>query len=146
VGFVLSKQGVHFFAFDIIQQAVDGRPLYDISTQKHQVVVGQLLVKSSGSGPSAQKSYGLYVAKLAGIPPDVVERTKTLLAGFEEEKEAAHPANQVQSGDQFAQSGQQAGQTVLDRLAQIDPLRTTPIDALLLVSELKQLAEGSEEE
>jgi hypothetical protein len=31
-------------------------------------------------------------------------------------------------------------------LAHIDPLRTTPIDALLLVSELKQLAEGSEEE
>jgi DNA mismatch repair protein MutS len=96
----------------------------------------------------------LYVAKLAGIPPDVVERAKTLLAGFEEEKEAAQSADQAQIGDSSfpctasstTQNGQQAGQAVLDRLAHVDPLRTTPIDALLLVSELKQLAEGSEEE
>ena len=63
-----------------------------------------------------------------------------------QEIEPARPGNQVPSVDKFSQSGQQAGQAVLDRLSHIDPLQTTPINGLLLVSELKQLAEGSGEE
>lgn len=86
---------------------------------------------------AAQKSYGLYVAKLAGLPPDVVERAETLLAGFE--------AGQLPPGDQQqrVERPQVPGdQAVVSRLAQIDPLRTTPIEALLLIAELKQMAEG----
>ncbi len=128
----------------VINARLDVREKQDEVTFLYKVVPG-----------AAQKSYGLYVAKLAGIPPDVVERAKTLLAGFEQEKEPARPARPAHpAGDpsfpsttpSAAQTGQPIGQVVLDRLAQIDPLRTTPIDALLLVSELKQLAEGSEEE
>ena len=127
----------------VINARLDVREKQDEVTFLYKVVPG-----------AAQKSYGLYVAKLAGIPPDVVERAKTLLAGFEQEKAAAQSADQAQIGDSSsrstassaAQNGQRTGQAVLDRLAHVDPLRTTPIDALLLVSELKQLAEGNEEE
>ena len=98
---------------------------------------------------AAQKSYGLYVAKLAGLPPDVVERAKTLVAGFEAGVEfAAEPpssSGQKQIAEHMRQPRPQIGQAVLDRLAQVDPLRTTPIDALLLVAELKRVAEGGED-
>ena len=89
---------------------------------------------------AAQKSYGLYVAKLAGLPPDVVERAGTLLAEFE----AGQPSTggQKQTVEQAQPPGNQA---VVSRLAQVDPLRTTPLEALLLIAELKQMAEGGKE-
>ena len=86
---------------------------------------------------AAQKSYGLYVAKLAGLPPDVVERANVLLAEFEAEQPPA--GGQKQTAEQ---PQPQTGQAVVDRLAQVDPLRTTPIEALLLIAELKRMAEG----
>ncbi len=89
---------------------------------------------------AAQKSYGLYVAKLAGLPPDVVERAEILLAEFE----AGQPPPGSQR--QRVESPQpHSNRAVIDRLAQIDPLRTTPIEALLLIAELKQMAEGGKE-
>ena len=90
---------------------------------------------------AAQKSYGLYVAKLAGLPPDVVERAEALLAEFE----AGQPATGGQK--QTAEQTQPPGvPSLMDRLAQVDPLRTTPIEALLLMAELKRLAEGANAE
>ena len=98
---------------------------------------------------AAQKSYGLYVAKLAGLPPNVVERAKTLVAEFEAVAglEAQQPpsSGQQQISEHIRRPRPQLGQAVLDRLAQVDPLRTTPIDALLLVAELQRVAEGGEE-
>ena len=98
---------------------------------------------------AAQKSYGLYVAKLAGLPPDVVERAKTLVAEFEAvaglEAQPPPSSGQQQISEHIRRPRPQLGQAVLDRLAQVDPLRTTPIDALLLVAELQRVAEGGEE-
>ena len=94
---------------------------------------------------AAQKSYGLYVAQLAGLPPDVVERAKMLLTEFEAGP-CSTTSREIRAGQRQpiqAQTGPTV-QAVLDRLAQIDPLRTAPIDALLLVAELKRLAEGEE--
>ncbi len=85
---------------------------------------------------AAQKSYGLYVAKLAGLPPDVVERAETLLAEIEAEQPP--PGSHQQRVERPQAPGDQ---TVVSRLAQVDPLRTTPIEALLLIAELKRLAE-----
>ena len=85
---------------------------------------------------AAQKSYGLYVAKLAGLPLDVVERAETLLAEIEAGQPL--PGDQQQRVEQPQAPGDQA---VVSRLARIDPLRTTPIEALLLIAELKQMAE-----
>ena len=89
---------------------------------------------------AAQKSYGLYVARLAGLPPDVVERAKALLAEFEAEPP---PAGDRQPTAEQPQPP--SGRAVVDRLAQVDPLRTTPIEALLLIAELKRLAEAGQE-
>ena len=89
---------------------------------------------------AAQKSYGLYVARLAGLPPDVVERAKALLAEFE-----APPSPPGDRQPTAEPPPPPSGRAVVDRLAQVDPLRTTPIEALLLIAELKRLAEAGQE-
>ncbi|MGH7960696.1 MAG: MutS-related protein, partial [Candidatus Binatia bacterium] len=98
---------------------------------------------------AAQKSYGIYVAKLAGLPPRAVQRAGELLAGWQQEKERTTPALVVQGADHREvaraevdrQNGRTSVQTVIGRLLSIDPLHTTPMEALLLLAELKKLAE-----
>jgi DNA mismatch repair protein MutS len=96
---------------------------------------------------AAQKSYGLYVAKLAGVPLSVVERARELLTAWQEDNKLFT----LNTGEQ--RSGQQGGaqtkekehpgeQAVIDQLRRIDPLHTTPMEALVLLAELKKLVES----
>ena len=96
---------------------------------------------------AAQKSYGLYVAKLAGLPPAVVERARELLAAWREDKKLTALNAEMQGSAQWAhaqtrENGRAEAQAVLDRLLRADPLHTTPMEALLLLAELRKLAEG----
>jgi DNA mismatch repair protein MutS len=93
---------------------------------------------------AAQQSYGVYVAKLAGLPPRVIERAKELLAGWEREKNRIvlgpnGPGPQSGTAATATQSFQSQMLVVLERLIQVDPLHTTPMEALLLLAELKKV-------
>lgn len=88
---------------------------------------------------AAQKSYGLYVAKLAGLPARVVQRAKELLVGWQRENEK-FPLSTVMAGNEVNERPET--RTVIERLSRVDPLHTTPMEALLLLAELKKLAEG----
>jgi DNA mismatch repair protein MutS len=96
---------------------------------------------------AAQQSYGVYVAKLAGLPPQVVERAKDLLMSWEREKGSSLPGanGHGRHGNAFpvTEGNQHHIQTVLERLTDVDPLHTTPMEALLLLAELKKLMEGA---
>jgi DNA mismatch repair protein MutS len=90
---------------------------------------------------AAQKSYGLYVAQIAGLPSHVVQRARELLAGWRHEGFALtrRQGNQTVA---FAESnGQLDLHAVLEKLTLIDPLHTTPMEALRLLAELKKLVE-----
>lgn len=73
-------------------------------------------------GP-ASKSYGLEVARLAGIPKEVLLRAQAVLAGLE--------------ASQDGLSGE-----VLDELLNLDLSRTSPLDALLFLRKLQELLKG----
>ena len=103
---------------------------------------------------AAQKSYGIYVARLAGLPTPVVQRAGALLARLESEAGAAavepEPRDPVQAGrsEERGRVGQpslerpQAG-ALIERLRQLDPLHITPMEALALLAELKLLAQDT---
>jgi DNA mismatch repair protein MutS len=94
---------------------------------------------------AAQQSYGVYVAKLAGLPLQVIERAKKLLMEWEREKRSPFPGanGHEKQGHAFpvAEGNPRHIQTVLERLLGVDPLHTTPMEALLLLAELKKLTE-----
>ena len=98
---------------------------------------------------AAQKSYGVYVAQLAGLPSHVVQRAKDLLLSWQTNQDT--DAYVAEGSSQYAagipangRRPSQDAQPVLARLARVDPLHTTPIDALVVLAELKKLAEGGE--
>jgi DNA mismatch repair protein MutS len=87
------------------------------------------------AGPASQ-SYGIHVARLAGIPNEVVARAREILAGLEG-GERAHVAGA--GTDQlplFARSAPVAESEVVRDLAAIDPLTLTPIEALQRLADL----------
>lgn len=85
---------------------------------------------------AAQKSYGLYVAKLAGLPVSIVERAGELLAELETEKCTAGPG----AVESFPADRPEL-EALVKRLLETDPLHTTPLAALTLLAELRRLAQ-----
>ncbi|MBI5361728.1 MAG: DNA mismatch repair protein MutS [Planctomycetes bacterium] len=94
------------------------------------------------------RSYGIHVARLAGVPRDVITRAKEILGDIERDAEDLAPriarrGAKAQAGDPPA--GRQlglweAGQSAVEaELASVDLDKLTPIEALLLLRELKQL-------
>lgn len=93
------------------------------------------------AGP-ASKSYGLQVAKLAGIPHDVIKQAKLQLAQLEEgapeysKSQAAPKTSQTLQSDLFASSEPSKAEKIL---AELEVNNLTPLQALNLLNELKAL-------
>ncbi|MGD1147862.1 MAG: DNA mismatch repair protein MutS [Thermoanaerobaculaceae bacterium] len=88
-------------------------------------------------GPS-DRSYGIHVAKLAGVPEPVCRRATEVLRQLERQElkvlEAAAPGSQPVQLALFPP----AEDAVLERLRRLDANRLTPIEALNLLAELKR--------
>jgi DNA mismatch repair protein MutS len=98
----------------------------------------------------ADRSYGIQVARLAGLPPSVVARAREILAGLERD-ELSRGGRPSLSG--AATDRQQLGlfeapaaqeDPLRLRLRSLDIDRLTPIQALTLLAELKDEASGGE--
>ncbi len=88
------------------------------------------------------KSYGIHVAKLAGLPKPILERSKEILEELEEtfQKEATGEhfskmkTKEPDSDTLFVQKHK----SVLDKLASTDINNLTPIEAINLLNEIKK--------
>jgi DNA mismatch repair protein MutS len=87
------------------------------------------------------KSYGIHVAKLAGIPKSILERSKEILAELENtfQKEAAGDKLTKQRTKEpgSAQLFDQKEKDVLEKLKSLDVDNLTPIQAMNLLNEIK---------
>lgn len=87
------------------------------------------------------KSYGIHVAKLAGIPKPILERSKEILAELETtfQKEAAgsHLAKHKTKAPDADMLFVQKHKPVLDKLASIDVNNLTPIEAINMLNQIK---------
>lgn len=94
----------------------------------------------------ASHSYGIQVARLAGLPAEVIERAKQVLRNLESgEFEAGTPrlARSLRGEDPAPpQLGlfDQTDDDLRRRLAEVDVSVLTPLEALNLLDELKKLA------
>ena len=96
------------------------------------------------------KSYGIQVARMAGVPTEVIRRAKEVLASLE--KTSARAAGDVVApGQAIATSKKKLQLTLFDldrhpALEELDVLDTaalTPIEALIKLDELQRMARGS---
>ena len=84
----------------------------------------------------ADRSYGIEVAKLAGLPEKVVQRAKKVLKELESENGVQYVAARKEE-DQVSLTAMGEGE-VLDALRRCQPDTLTPIEAMTLLYELKQ--------
>ena len=101
----------------------------------HQIVEG-----------AADKSYGIHVARLAGVPRGVNRRAEEILAQLEAQHQSGHPAPQPQTSGTAASSASEFQlqlfdayeHPVVDKLRRLEIDQTAPLDALLLLREWQQ--------
>jgi DNA mismatch repair protein MutS len=96
---------------------------------------------------AADRSYGIQVAKLAGLPPQVIARATDVLSRLENHRNQQPALNIADDLPLFAQRVQQGFEEpriddVRERLSSIMPDDLSPKDALALLYELKQLSAG----
>ncbi|MEX0906423.1 MAG: DNA mismatch repair protein MutS [Balneolaceae bacterium] len=152
----------HYHELNELESRYERIKNFNVQVKEHdgKVIFLRKLVRGG-----ADHSYGIQVANMAGLPPVVIERAKEILANLEShtldvshegngavksaasQKEAAkRTVQQVEKQEQLPQMtlfGSQIDpnvETLLNKLDASDPERMTPIEALLLLSELKRLA------
>jgi DNA mismatch repair protein MutS len=86
---------------------------------------------------AASKSYGIEVAKLAGLPASVIERARRILRQHEKQE---RQSVQVETEPEPMQMTifTPLSQRIVDRLAETDVNQLTPLQALNLLEELQQ--------
>lgn len=99
------------------------------------------------AGP-ADKSYGIHVAKIAGLPNDLLMRADQILTRLEEqanEKPSLNPSNkgandskENQVSEQISLFTETTESPILEKLRQLDIYNMTPMEVMLAVSDMKK--------
>jgi len=120
----------HYFELTELADILSGVKNYNTSVKEwgeeiiflHKIVPG-----------AADRSYGIQVAKLAGLPEKVILRAKEIMHNLEKEK-IPSPERKIQQLDFLIPQSH----PLLEEIEKIDPEKITPIEALLKLKEWKE--------
>jgi DNA mismatch repair protein MutS len=87
------------------------------------------------------RSYGIHVAQLAGLPDDVVRRARAVLQTLEGDHRVVPGAPAAEDPSQLGLFGAAVPHPVIEELKGLDVNRLTPIEALNRLVELKRRSE-----
>jgi DNA mismatch repair protein MutS len=126
----------HYFELTELAELLSGVKNYHVSVK--ETGGGIVFLRKVEQG-AADRSYGIEVAKLAGLPVEVIERAREVLAEHES-------AEQRVTGHLSPSSAPPAqltiftplSQPVVVKLREVDLNRLTPLEALNLLAELKK--------
>ncbi len=123
----------------VVNYHVDAREWHDEIIFLRKVVPGR-----------SDRSYGIQVARLAGLPRAVVDRSREILGALEHDELArggrpsiSRTPTEPQQQLGLFQSPPASGSHIVERLLALDPDRLTPLEALALLAELKKDAQES---
>ena len=127
----------HYHELTALAEHLPGVKNYHVSVRETQDGIAFLRRVEPGS---ADRSYGIEVARLAGLPPGVVERSREVLAlherGEERVSETLSPG--AQPAPVQLTIFTPLNQDILQAIAQADLDNLRPIEALTLLARLKQ--------
>ncbi|HMV33953.1 MAG TPA: DNA mismatch repair protein MutS, partial [Gemmatimonadales bacterium] len=88
------------------------------------------------------RSYGIHVAQLAGLPAHVVRRAREVLRTLEGDHRVVPGEPPASDPGQLALFGDARPHPVVEQLKEMDVERMTPLEALNLLADLKRRSEG----
>jgi DNA mismatch repair protein MutS len=126
----------HYFELTELADRLSGVKNFHVSVK--ETGGGVVFLRKVEPG-AADRSYGIEVAKLAGLPGEVIQRAREVLAEHES-------AEQQVTGHLSRADGRPAqltiftplSQPILERLRELELDRLTPLEALNLLAELKK--------
>jgi DNA mismatch repair protein MutS len=130
----------HYFELTALARELPGCVNVHLDATEHD---GKLVFLHSVREGPANQSYGLQVAALAGVPPEVIRRARGYLRTLEQDRAAgAGPQAELPLfAPAAAEEAAPASHPVLQRLAEVDPDALSPRAALALLYELLSLSE-----
>ncbi len=89
---------------------------------------------------AVDKSYGIHVAQLAGMPEELLKRANEILVHYESsEKKKKHQEQEDNIQLTMAFEEEKESDQIHEKLENLDPLRLTPMEALNCIFELKEM-------
>ena len=125
----------HYHELTGMDKDVAGVKNYNIAVKKRGEDI--TFLRRIVAGP-ADDSYGIEVAKLAGLPDAVIKRAHTVLRGLEAQAPGRRTALQLDFDTVEAYQNPAVPSEVVDKLHAIDIETLTPLEALNFLYELKQ--------
>ena len=125
----------HYHELTDLENAIDGVKNYNIAVKKRgdDITFLRRIVR----GP-ADDSYGIEVAKLAGLPGEVTKRAKEVLKVLEATAPNADKVTQLDFGNFEKFAAAPVPSELVDKLTAVDVETLTPLEALNFLYELKQ--------
>lgn len=125
----------HYHEITALENEIPGVKNYNIAAKKKKDDI--LFLRKIVRGP-AEASYGIEVAKLAGVPDPVIKRAKVILEQLESGGATA-PVSGVAISDEGQFSLEDAAAlAVADKLRMVDVNTLTPIEAMNLIYQWKK--------
>ena len=132
----------HYHELTAMEEKISGVKNYNIAVRKHGEEITFLRRIIPGG---ADDSYGIEVARLAGVPEKVVRRARQILRQLESEgpvqvvpQKEKEPSKE-EAGTQMQLMSPKSEQ-IIDRLKSVDVNALTPIECMNLLYELSRLA------
>ena len=117
---------------------------FNIAVKEYQDEL--IFLRKVVEGP-ADKSYGIYVAKLAGLPNEIIERARIILSGLENSGNQARERidRKLDAGyrakkrtDQMELFPDDRNEGVIERIRNLDLERITPLEAMAFLGEIRR--------
>ena len=126
-------RSTHYHELTELEGELSGVKNYNIAAKKK--AGGVIFLRKILRG-GADQSYGIEVAKLAGVPNRVIDRAREILTQLETNGHTPRPV--VASDEPQISLVDLGGEQVLDRLKSTDVNQLSPLEALNLLAELKR--------
>ncbi len=127
----------HYHELSVLEGTLPGVRNYNITAKRQS---GKLIFLRKIMPGATDESYGIEVAKLAGVPESVIRAASAHLRELTAQG-AAPAAREKTRGDQVSLADMGAD-ALAERLRGVDPDSLTPLEALRLLYELKKEADG----
>ena len=136
----------HYHELNALADKLDRVHNYRIQVQEHK---GRIVFLHKLIPGGADHSYGLEVARMAGLPESVLVRARQILKELEQQPSEAnvsavpHKKPQVENVPQLTLFSALEPDPVAERVRELDPNNMTPMQALQELESLKKLTENA---
>ncbi len=142
----------HYHEMTVLEEQLEGVKNLNIDVAEEN---GKIIFLHKIVPGSASKSYGVHVARLAGVPSDLLENAELKLEKLEQDETvdsvrdafASSQENDIKeeikapSQDEQISFFSQNMSPAVEKLKSLDIMETTPSEAIRILSELKELAD-----